>query len=218
MYSQVAGRQELIPISKLSMICMCETKYYDAMTGKAPVTLAMRRGSDMHRELALRAPKMTVAEIMNGMATHLQFSAREISVIDTRLRLKGRIDQLNLTGKTIGDKSECIVIEDKYPRQPYDSIPQLYKLQLAAYALAMMDSKEYGRLCTVTGVQLICRGADHSALREFSAESAELSTWEYNVPLAVKVAWALYDGKRPAEHRRLDITTGAWGPCSCYRK
>ena len=206
-----------LPISSVSLLGECETKYADAIFGRLYATTAMKVGAAKHAELAQAMPKVSKEDIIRQIKAGGAFGVREIMVTDDRLRLKGRIDQLDLTGRRIGGRSEGIVIDDKYTRMRYDSIPSHYKLQLAAYASAVSNSSDYGSLCEVTGAKLICRNKmNHAIDKEFSVGCDELAAWKANIPLAAKVAWVLYEKKREPGHRRLDIGTGEWVSCDCH--
>lgn len=205
-----------LPISSVSLLGECETKYADAIFGRLYATTAMKIGAKKHEELAKAMPKISKEEIIRDIREGKAFGAREITVTDERFKLKGRLDQLDLTGRRVGGKMEGIVIDDKYTRMRYTSIPPHYKLQLAAYASAISNSTDYGSLCEVTGAKLICRNKmNHAIDREFSVGCDELAAWRGNVPLAAKVAWVLYEKKREPGHRRLDIGTGEWKVCEC---
>jgi RecB family exonuclease len=198
------------------MLGECETKYADAMFKKSSPTVAMKIGVAKHAELAQAMPKISKEDIIRDIKEGKAFGAREIMVTDDRFKLKGRIDQLDLTGRRIGSKGEGIVIDDKFTKITYDSIPLHYRIQLAAYAVAVGNSSDYGSLCEITGAKLVCRHRPSNVVRqEFSVGREELETWKSNIPLAAKVAWVLYDKKREPGHRRLDIGTGEWEKCQC---
>lgn len=205
-----------LPISSVSLLGECETKYANAIFGKLYPTMAMKVGAAKHAELANALPKVSKEDVIRQMKAGGAFGVREIMVTDDKYRLKGRLDQLNLTGRRVGGKSEGIVIDDKFTRMTYGSIPLHYRIQLAAYAAAVGNSSDYGSLCEVTGAKLVCRHRASQVVRqEFSVNRDELETWKSNVPLAAKVAWVLYERKRVPGHRRLDIGTGEWMKCEC---
>jgi hypothetical protein len=209
-------RRTHLPISSVSLLGECETKYADAIFGRLYATPAMKMGAARHAELARAAPKVTKEEIIRDMRAGKALGAREIMVSDDKYKLKGRLDQLDLTGRMIGGRSEGIVVDDKYTRMRYESIPFHYRIQLAAYAAAVENSRDFGHLCEVTGAKLICRNRlDHFINQEFSVGQEELSIWRRNVPLAAKVAWVIYEKQREPGHRRFDISTGEWGVCGC---
>lgn len=209
-------RRSLLPISSVSLLGSCETRFMDAMTGKLYPTKAMKIGQEKHEAIARALPKTNKEDIIRDMKSGTKFGVRELPVTDTKFNLKGRIDQLDLTGRMANGRSEVIIIDDKFTRTSYESMPSHYKLQLAAYASAISNSSDYGRLCEVIGARLRCRRrADNSLLREFSVEREELGSWRANVPLAAKVAWVLYKKEREPEHRRIEVSTGEWGSCTC---
>lgn len=209
-------RRSYLPISSVSLLGECETRYADSIFGRLYPTAAMKVGAARHAELAQAMPKASKEETLGSIRAGSAFEVREIAVVDEKHKLKGRLDQLNLTGHEVNGKSEAIVVDDKYTRTRYDSIPQHYGLQLAAYALAISNSKDFGSICEVTGAKLVCRNRlDHFVNQEFIVGQEELRTWKASVPLAAKVAWVLYNREREPGHRRLDIGKGKWARCGC---
>jgi PD-(D/E)XK nuclease superfamily len=209
-------RRSYLPISSVSLLGECETRYADSIFGRLYPTAAMKMGAARHAELAHAMPKAGKDKILGSIRAGSAFEVREIAVADEQHKLKGRLDQLNLTGHEVNGKGEAIVVDDKYTRTRYDSIPPHYGLQLAAYALAIDNSKDFGGICEVTGAKLVCRNRlDHFINQEFIVGQEELRTWKASVPLAAKVAWVIYRKEREPGHRRLDIGTGEWVRCGC---
>jgi len=209
-------KRSYLPISSVSLLGECETKYSDAIFGRLYPTRAMKIGAQAHQELADALPKTSKEEIISSIKAGNAFGVREITVTDEKYKLKGRLDQLDLTGRKINGKSEGIVTDDKYTRMVYDSIPPHYKLQLAAYGSAISNSKDFGHLCEIVGARLVCRNRLTQEIKQaFSVDCEELQSWKDNVPLAAKVGWVLYNKERQPVHRRLEIGTGEWVKCGC---
>ena len=207
--------RSLLPISKVSMLGTCETKFLESMEGKQKETKQMAVGKIMHERLAAQQPKMTLEEMIEKIRSGGTGGVRELPVTDRKYRLIGRIDWLELIGMNNG-KNESIVVDDKYPRRPYTRIPLYQKLQLSAYAAAVDNSDRLSSICEVIGVRLTYREAEtHKILGNFGIEGKELDTCKGNVGMAADVAWKLYDRQKEPEHRRFDVGSGEWIGCYC---
>jgi len=215
-YAQGNGGLKFLQISRVSRLGECEVKFVDAFVKPQVQTKAMKTGVKMHEELTEGLPKVSKEDVIKQISEGRKFGVRELFVTDNRYSIRGRIDSLEMTGNVVDGRNEGIIVDDKYTRMEYDSIPLQYKLQLAAYASAIRNSAEYGSICSIIGARLICRvSGTHEIIKEFEAGRAELASWVYNMPIAAKVAWVLYKGERKPRHMRLDIGTGEWGVCGC---
>lgn len=208
--------RSLLPISSVSLLGSCETRFMEAMEGKQKVTKPMQIGKTMHRKLEERLPKVSTEEIVAQIKEGRRFGVREFSLTDRKLKLIGRIDQLNLLGRVVNGRNQGIIIDDKYPKSAYRGMPLYYKLQLAAYAAAVGNSDILGPICEIVGVSLVCREAGtHRILNTFSVEGSSLEICRGNVSIAAGRAWELYERKKEPEHRRFDIGSGEWVRCYC---
>ncbi len=194
----------------------CETRFMEAMEGKQKVTKPMQVGKAMHKKLEEGLPKISPEQIVAQIKEGKKFGVREFSLTYKKLKLIGRIDQLNLLGKVVNGKNQGVVIDDKYPKSVYRGMPLYYKLQLAAYAAAVGNSEILGPICDIVGVSLVCREAGtHTILNTFTVEGSSLDICKNNVGIATSRAWELYYKKKTAEHRRFDVGSGEWVGCYC---
>src|SRR5271157_4373639 len=99
-----------LPISSVSLLGECETKYANAIFGKLYPTMAMKIGAANHAELANALPKVSKEDVIRQIKAGGAFGVREIMVTDDKYKLKGRLDQLDLAGRKKGGKNEGIVI------------------------------------------------------------------------------------------------------------
>ncbi len=208
--------RSLLPISSVSLLGSCETRFMEAMEGKQKVTKPMLIGKAMHKKLEEGLPKITQEQVISQIKEGVRFYVRELPLTDKKLKLIGRIDQLNMLGKTSGSKNQGVIIDDKYPKTAYRGMPLYYKLQLSAYAAAVGNSDILGPICDIVGISLVCREAEtHSILNTFTIEGKILDTCKGNVSIATAMAWELYDRKKEPEHRRFDVGSGEWVGCYC---
>ena len=208
--------RSLLPISSVSLLGSCETRFMEAMEGKQKVTKPMQVGKAMHKKLEEGLPKVSPEQIVAQIKEGKKFGVREFSLTDNKLKLIGRIDQLNLLGKVENGKNQGVVIDDKYPKSEYRGMPLYYKLQLAAYAAAVGNSDILGSICDIVGISLVCREAGtHRILNTFTVEGSALDICRGNIRIAAGRAWELYDRKKEPEHRRFDIGNGKWVGCYC---
>ncbi len=206
----------LLPISSVSLLGNCETKFMESITGRLKVNKQMKIGKVMHEKLAEGLPKVTAEQVIEEIKEGRKFAVREFTVTDRKYRLIGRIDQLNMLGKAGNGKNQGIIIDDKYPKFGYKGMPLYYKLQLAGYAAAVGNSEVLGPICDIVGVSLVCREAGtHSILNTFTVEGSKLDVCRENVSIAADRAWKLYDKKESPEHKRFDVGNGEWVGCYC---
>ncbi|MEM0050641.1 MAG: PD-(D/E)XK nuclease family protein [Candidatus Bathyarchaeia archaeon] len=202
-------------VSELSTLGVCETRFTEIIDGKAKVTAQMAVGKEMHEQLVAPLPKLTRKGILEKVKAGAEFSTRELPVTDNVLSLRGKIDQLDLHG-TQGDKNIGTIVDDKYPKAVYRCIPLYYRLQLAAYAVAVQDSMDLGPLCSINDAKLICREAKtHKILNTLYVGHETLASWASNVPFAVSAARKLANKEKSPEHQRFDTATGSWVNCYC---
>ena len=208
--------RSLLPISSVSLLGSCETRFMEAMEGRQKVTKLMKIGKAMHKKLEEGLPKVSPEQVVAQIKQGMKFGVREFSLTDKKLKLIGRIDQLNLLGKVENGKNQGIIIDDKYPKTEYQGIPLYYKLQLAAYATAVDNSEILGPICSIVGVSLVCREVStHNILNTFTVDGSKLDICKGNVRVAADRAWELYDRKKTPEHRRFDVGNGEWIECYC---
>ncbi len=208
-------KNQFIRISDLSQMGSCETKFVKAIAGELFPTKAMQIGSIMHENLAKSQPKMTQEEIVENIQKREEFRITEMPIRDFKLMLSGRIDSLYFTGKVHMGRNECIVIDSKYSRVPYLTIPTYYMIQLVAYAMAVEHSSTYGRTCFVSGVRLISREREtHNITGSVDANRETLDVCEPHMDELLRRADELKSGKAP-EHRLFDINKGKWVACYC---
>ena len=208
--------RQFLPISQVSMLGECETKFVKAITGQLYPTKAMRTGTELHQKLTEGLPSVTREDIITVMKAGRQMKVREVFVTDIKLKLRGRIDQLDLIGKDVDGKNRAIIIDDKFSKRNYEDMLPQHKLQLAAYTSAVHNSVDFGSICRVVGIRLARRNSDNMQIdREFDVNAETLYSWEHNVVLASKVAWVLYKKERQPSHRMLDVVSGKWNTCTC---
>ncbi len=209
-------KRTLLSISSVSLLGSCETRFMEAMEGKQKVTKPMKIGKAMHKKLEEGLPKVSTEQIVAQIKQGMKFGVREFSLTDKKLKLIGRIDQLNLLGKVVDGRNQGIVIDDKYPKSEYSEMPLYYKLQLSAYAAAVGNSDILGPICSIVGVSLVCREVStHNILNTFTVDGSKLDICRGNVGIAAGRAWELYDRKKEPEHRRFDVGNGEWVRCYC---
>ncbi len=219
MYSPTT--RKFLSISNVSMLGICETKALDSMLGKRRVTLAMKAGTAGHERLEEARPKMSKEEVVKRISGGLSVEVRELSIFDEKLKIVGRIDQLNVTGTMENGKNTGIIIDDKYPSTPPGNygITLYQKLQLSSYAVGLSDSELYGRICSVVGARITYRDRDTDAIiKELDMDRQRLETCKVNVPIAVQDAWGVYRGGQAPIHRRFDVERGEWVRCYCEAK
>jgi hypothetical protein len=210
--------RSLLPISSVSLLGSCETRFMEAMEGRQKVTKQMKIGKVMHKKLEEGLPKVSPEQIAQQIKEGRKFGVREFSLTDKKLKLIGRIDQLDMLGRMENGKNQGIIIDDKYPKSEYKGIPLYYKLQLSAYAAAVDNSEVLGPICNIVGVSLVCREAGtHNILNTFTVEGSNLEICKGNVGIATGRAWELYDKKKDPEHRRFDVGRGDWIGCYCNK-
>lgn len=211
-------KNEFIRISELSQMGSCETKFVDAIHGKLFQNKAMKIGVTMHKKLEDTQPKMSREEIVEKMRKGEEFWATEIPIRDYKFMLTGRIDRIYVKGKMNGGKNECLVIDYKYPKNPYFSIPTYYSIQLVAYVCALEHWNLYNDVCKVVGVQLVSREKEtQNILSSVDMDREKLDTCEKNMATVVERAWQLKKGIQNPEHRRFDLCNGEWIGCYCKR-
>ncbi len=208
--------RSLLPISSVSLLGTCETKFLENIQGRQRVTTQMKVGKVMHEKLAAPLPKITMEEVIEKIAKGGRGGIRELPVTDGKYKLIGRIDQLELLGMNGSGKNDSRIIDDKYPKRPYTQIPLYQKLQLATYATAVDNSDKLSSICEVIGVRLTYREANtHRVMGTFNIEGKELDTCKDHVGIAADVAWKLYGKQKEPEHRRFDVASGEWIACWC---
>jgi hypothetical protein len=208
--------RKFLPISTLSLLGTCETKFVESITEKLKPTSAMKQGSKKHEALASALPKIDINEVINTIKSGKQIHVRELSVFDGKLKLAGRIDQLDATGIMKNGRNSSVVIDDKFTKIQYQQIPLYYKLQLAAYAKSMENSDRFADICSIDKVKLICRDRLSGEVKNVMEETGDtLTTWKDNVDTASKLGWDLYKKEKAPEHRRFDVGSGNWAGCYC---
>jgi hypothetical protein len=208
--------RSLLPISSVSLLGTCETRFMESIEGRQKVTKQMKVGKAMHERLAAPLPKITFGEVVEKIKSGGTGAVRELPVTDGKYKLIGRIDQLELLGSNGNGRNRGIITDDKYPKRPYTQMPMYQKLQLAAYAAAVGHSDKLSNICEVVGVRLIHREAvTHKIMGTFGIEGKELDNCEVHVETAAGTAWELYNKKKEPEHRRFDVGSGEWVGCYC---
>ena len=145
-----------------------------------------------------------------------EFWVTEMPIKDLVFMLSGRIDRLYMNGKVSNGKSQCIIIDHKYPREPYRSIPHYYAIQLVAYASCIEHSPIYGRRCKVVDAQLVSREKEtHRVTSSVDMGESSLESGIRNMPELVKRAWEIKREESAPEHRRFNIVKGEWMECYC---
>jgi hypothetical protein len=203
------------------MLGICETKFIEAITGKAPITTAMKTGTAAHEKLAEKMPKIEIKDVINNIKEGKAIEVRELTVYDNRFHISGRIDQLSIRGIIENGKNTGKIIDDKFPEDltKIYGLTFYYKLQLTLYATIINNSDVYGGICKIIGAELNYRNKKNDDLiKHFDLERNRLETCISNVNIAIDDAWDIYNGKKTAEHRRLDIETGKWTNCYCKPK
>lgn len=209
--------RDYLPISSISFLGTCETKFLESVLGKQKVTTLMKIGKEKHEELTEGLPVIKRDDIFQNIKSGKSCIVREISVKDEVLKIIGRIDELQFIDGFINNKRTATLIDDKYPRIIYDTLPIYYKLQLASYSAAIHNSTDFSKICIVTKAMLQCRNSNHSILKKFEVQKKELAEWEYNVPKAVDIAWEIFRNKKEPEHRRFNVSEGEWLDCLCNK-
>ncbi len=196
----------------------CETRFMDAIHGKLFQNKAMKAGVIMHNKSAEKQQQLSREEIIEKMRNGEEFWATELPIRDYILKLIGRIDRLYVKGKMSGGRNECMVIDYKYPRNPYFNIPTYYSIQLVAYACALEHYTIYNNVCKVTGVQLISKEKESdNILSSVDIDEEKLNSCKSNMKTIVDRAWSLKKELQSPEHKRFDICKGEWLPCYCKR-
>lgn len=207
---------EFIRISNLSRMGSCETQFVDGELGKLFTTKAMQTGTRMHDNLAKTQEKLSQGQIVEKIKNGEEFWATEMFIQDRVLKLTGRIDRLYVRPNPSDGKSDCVVIDYKYPRHPYRHIPTYYSIQLVAYAEAIEHSNVYGDICRVVDAQLVSREKEtHSIMSSVDMGSDQLSACRSHMGELVDWAWQLKKGSVKPTHRRYDICSGEWMSCYC---
>ncbi len=210
-------KRDYLPISSISMIGTCETRFLESVMGKQKITSLMKKGKEKHEELTEGLPQIKKDEALKKIKSGIKCSFRELNVIDEKLKAIGRIDELQFDGGFINNKRTATLIDDKYPKRIYGTMPLYYKLQLAAYTSAIHNSVDYSKICVITKAVLLCRNYDHSIAKDFEVKKEELMSWEDNVSEAIGVAWEIFRNKKEPEHRRFDVSSNEWLECFCNR-
>ena len=211
-------KRSYLPISSISLLGSCETKFYDAMFKPRVVTTAMKAGTVAHEKVAAALPKITKEQIISEIRAGRPIQVRELPVYDEKTHICGRIDQLHVTGFSDKGKNTGIIIDDKYPTSTsyIHGLTLYYKLQLSAYAVALGNSEPYGSICKAVGAQLIYREkGTNSIIKQYDMDSDMLGACMSNTGAAVEDAWAVYKKSKEAEHRRFDAYSGEWTSCFC---
>lgn len=208
-------KRDYLPISSISLLGSCETKFLQSALGELEVTPVMQIGKEKHAELIEGLPTISREETIKKIKSGKRCAFREVGVLDKKLKIIGRVDEIQFTGKVTKGKNDGILIDDKYPVKVYISLPLSYKLQLAAYTAAIHNSEDFSKVCRIVQAKLVCRNkADHSILKTFDVDYEELGLWEKNVGDAVKIAWKIFESEKP-QHRRFDIVNKEWLSCWC---
>ncbi len=212
----VGFHRSLLPISSVSLLGTCETRFMENVEGRQKVTKQMKVGKVMHERLAAPLPKITFEEVIDKIRSGGTGGVRELPVTDGKHKLVGRIDQLELMGMNGNHRNESVIVDDKYPKRPYTQMPLYQKLQLSAYATAVDNSDKLGGICEVIGVRLTYREVGtHRVLGNFGIEGKALDTCKDHVGIAADMAWKLYNREKEPEHRRFDVGSGEWIGCYC---
>ncbi len=212
----LGANNEFIRISNLSQMGACEHRFVDSVNGRLYATTAMKTGTVMHYGLAMMQERLSQEQIVEKMKRGEEFHATEIFIRDYVLKLTGRIDSLYVHARRSGGRSDCIVIDHKYPKTPYTSIPTYYSIQLVAYVEALEHSSVYGSICRVVGAQLVSREKEtHSVTSSVDMRADELSACRSHMGELADRAWKLKRGTEEPTHRRFDICSGRWLKCYC---
>jgi len=215
---QELRKRDFLPISSISLFGSCETKFLKSALGELEVTPVMQAGKEMHAQLIEGLPTITREKTLEKIKSGEKCAFREVLVIDDKLKIIGRIDQLEFHGKMINGKSAGVIVDDKYPIKVYNTLPLSYKLQLASYTTAIHNSEDFSKVCAIVRAKLVCRNKDtHKVLKIFNVEEDELKSWVSQVPVVTKIAWKIFKNKKEAEHRRFDVSTNEWIECYCNR-
>lgn len=210
------SNKEFIRISDLSQMGSCETRFLYAVSGKLFATPAMRVGAVMHENLARSEPKLSLTQILDKIDKREEFWVTEMPIKDYVFMLSGRIDRLYMNGKVSNGRSQCVIIDHKYPKEPYTSIPHYYAIQLVAYASCIENSKIYGKLCKVVGAQLVSREKEtHRVTASVDMSESSLESGMRNMRELVNRAWEIKRGESAPKHRRFNIVRGEWTDCYC---
>ena len=210
--------RKYLSVSTISMLGSCETKVTEILFKPRPPTQAMKAGAAAHEKVAAALPKITKEDIVKQIKAFQPLQVRELPVYDAKTKICGRIDQLDMTGMMENGRNTGIIIDDKYPSNPdfIHGLTLYYKLQLSSYAVALENSDTYGNICSAVGAKLrYLQKGTNALIKEYDINRQRLEDCKANVPIASKVAWVLYERRRPPEHRRFDVESGNWTNCFC---
>jgi hypothetical protein len=210
------GKRNYLPVSSVSLLGSCETKVYESLMGGLKVTKRMQIGKVGHEKLVEKLPKLDKEEMFKIIKSGAKCSFREVPVLDEKLKMIGRMDEIRFEAGVGRSKRPATLIDDKFTKAQYSAIPLYYKLQLALYTCAVDNSEDFSKLCNINKAVLICREqGTGKIMKTLEADSQELDVWRSNTPAAVSYAWDMYSNNKQPQHRRFDVVTGQWAKCWC---
>jgi hypothetical protein len=209
-------KRKYLAISAISTLGMCETRLARLLFKKPSPTPAMKLGLKAHEKLIEGRKKLTIWEMVELIKSGSACAVREIPVLDKRLMITGRMDELRFDSAGNGGKRAAILIDDKFSRIVYEEIPMHYKLQLAAYGAAVDNSEMLSSICIAEKAMLVCRDqGTKEVTNTLEVGKDQFSVWKSNVPKAASLAWDIYNQKKEPEHKRYDVVNGESTACHC---
>lgn len=209
----------LLKISSLSDLGICQVEFLNKMLGRVERTPYMKTGEKHHEKLTEGMKKISDEDIIRLVKNGVKVNVREVFVKSDKAKLIGRIDQINFLGFKKGllrfkqTKNLAIVSDDKFTRKNHFEIPNYYKLPLAGYSVALESDTRFENLVDVVGVKLSFHDMDtRKHMNTFEANSDILDNWEDKIPKVVNEGLKILD-KEKAEHKLFNIETGKWEDC-----
>ncbi len=209
----------LLKISSLSDLGICQVEFLDKMLGKVERTPSMKTGEKHHEKLTEGMEKISDEDIIRLVKEGNKFTVREVSVRSNETKLIGRVDQIDFLGFKRGlfsfknTKNSAIISDDKFSRKEHFDIPNYYKLQLAGYSVGLQSDPRFEELVDVIGVKLAFHNIEtREHVNTFEVDSDKLDLWENKIPKVVDEGLKILD-KGKAEHKGFNIETGKWDNC-----
>lgn len=211
-------KKDFLPISSLSLLGVCQHQFIKSLKGELSKTVLMQIGIKSHEKLIRKTKTFLMNDAIKKISHGEKFILREITIIDKKIKIIGRADEINFLGPDATGKNMTVIVDDKFPSKIYNDIPNIYKIQLAAYAIALHDSENLGNFCKIVGAMLRIRKiGTEEIIKTFEVAQEKIENWEDNIFALVHAAWEIAIGNAKPSHKKYDIEINDWVECDCFR-
>ena len=205
---------KLLPVTTLATLGICQHKFIEALTSNQFKTPLMNIGIKEHEKLAAKSVPTETEYLLKHIKSGEKFTVREFGLIDATLKVVGRIDELEFMGPDATGKNQLIIVDDKFPEKVPKDISNYYKIQLAAYANIVSDSKVFGKLCNICGAELrVRKPGTGEIIKKFEIDKDNFIRLSNNIAPLTYAAWELIEGNDKPQHKKYDIEIDDWVEC-----